>query len=125
MVDTPVVTVSAKTGLHAPKILPAARRVYEAAGVRIATSELNGWLAETLRRREPSIAKRARGQKRPIKLFYATQTAVHPPTFAIVCTDPMAIQTSYKRFLENRLREAYGFDGTPIRLRLRARGEGA
>jgi GTP-binding protein len=60
-------------------------------------------------------------RKRPLKFFYATQTTVRPPTFVLVCTDPDAVQSSYRRFLENRLRERFGFDGIPIRLRLRPR----
>ena len=59
--------------------------------------------------------------RRPLKFFYATQTGVRPPTFVLFCTDPAAVQMSYHRFLENRLREAFGFEGTPVRLRLRAR----
>ena len=62
-----------------------------------------------------------RRRKRPLKFFYVTQTAVRPPTFVLFCTDPDAVQASYRRFLENRLRETFGFEGTPIRLRLRSR----
>ena len=60
-------------------------------------------------------------RKRPLKFFYATQTAVQPPTFVLFCTEPSAVQPAYRRFLENRLREAFDFAGTPLRLRLRAR----
>ncbi len=53
---------------------------------------------------------------RRAKLRYVTQAAVAPPTFVFFTTDPTSIHFSYRRYLENRLREAYGFDGTPIRL---------
>ncbi|MBW2714806.1 MAG: GTP-binding protein [Deltaproteobacteria bacterium] len=60
-------------------------------------------------------------RRRPLKFFYATQTTVRPPTFVLICTDPSSVQDSYRRFLENRLRESFGFGGVPIRLRLRPR----
>ena len=59
--------------------------------------------------------------RRPNKLFYASQVGVRPPTIVVFCTDPKAIQTSYVRFLENQLRESFGFEGTPVRVRLRKR----
>jgi GTP-binding protein len=60
-------------------------------------------------------------RRRPLKFFYATQVASRPPTFVLFCTDPTAIQTSYKRFLENQLRERFPLAGVPVRLRLRRR----
>jgi len=64
-----------------------------------------------------------RGSRRhPVKFQYATQTGVHPPTFVLFCNNPGAVQASYRRFLENRLRESFDLRGTPVRLRLRARG---
>ncbi len=60
-------------------------------------------------------------RRRPLKFFYATQTTVRPPTFVLFCTEPEAVQASYRRFLENRLRESFGLEGIPIRLRLRSR----
>jgi GTP-binding protein len=64
-------------------------------------------------------------RRRPIKFFYATQTAVRPPTFVLFCTEPAAVKPAYRRFLENRLREGFDLVGTPVRLRLRARDEAA
>jgi len=58
--------------------------------------------------------------RRP-KLFYATQAAIAPPTFVFFASDAAAVHFSYRRYLENRLRDAFGFAGTPIRLRFRAR----
>ena len=63
-------------------------------------------------------------RRRPLKFFYATQTATRPPTFVLFCTEPEAVQPAYRRFLENRLRETFDLEGTPVRLRLRARSEG-
>ena len=60
-------------------------------------------------------------RKRPIKFFYATQTAIRPPTIVLFCTEPKDVMTSYRRFLENRLRERFDLEGTPVRLLLRKR----
>jgi GTP-binding protein len=64
-------------------------------------------------------------RRRPLKFFYATQTTVRPPTFVLFCTEPESVQNSYRRFLENRLRETFDFKGIPIRLRLRPRTRNA
>ena len=63
-----------------------------------------------------------RGSKR-LKIFYATQAEVNPPTFVFFVNDPKLIHFSYQRFLENKLRQAFGFEGTPLRLVFKARGE--
>jgi len=118
--DCPTVGLSAKTGARVPRIFPLIRKVVSDADRRIPTAELNEWLQESVRLHEPSMARRGSG-RRPMKFFYAAQTGVRPPTFVLFCTDPEAIQESYRRFLENRLRETFGFQGSPIRLRLRAR----
>jgi GTP-binding protein len=96
-------------------------RVAAAGRARIPTPELNRWLQETVRRHEPKLARKANQVRRPIKFFYAVQTGVRPPTFTFFCTQANSIQTSYRRYLENRLRERFGFDGTPIRLQMRNR----
>jgi GTP-binding protein len=81
---------------------------------------LNRWLKDVVRRHEPAMSQRG-DRRRRLKFFYATQTGVGPPTFLLFCTDPSAVQASYRRFLENRLREAFDLEGTPVRLRLRTR----
>ena len=58
-----------------------------------------------------------------MKFFYATQTGTRPPSFVLFCTEPAAVKTAYKRFLENRLRESFDLAGTPVRLHLRVRSE--
>jgi GTPase len=118
--DVPVLEISAKTGRNTRKILPLAARVAEAAAQEISTSALNRWLQDSVRRHEPSMAQRGT-RKRPIKFFYATQTGTRPPTFTLFCTEPSAVLESYRRFLENRLRDEFGFSGVPVRLRLRKR----
>jgi GTP-binding protein len=116
MADAPVLRVSARTGAGLQRIFPLAREVAEAGERRIGTSELNRWLDQVVTRHEPAMAQRG-PRKRPVKFHYATQTGVRPPSFVLFCTDPKAVQDSYRRFLENRLREAFDLRGTPVRLR--------
>ncbi len=120
MADAPVVTVSALRGTRVARLFGVAERLSQAARTRIETSELNRWLKEATARHEPAMAQRGT-RRRPIKFFYATQTADRPPTFVLFCTDPKAVKPTYCRFLENRLRERFGLGGTPVRLILRAR----
>jgi GTP-binding protein len=122
MADTPVLPVSARTGAGVERILPLARELDAAATRRIPTAELNRWLRAAVARHEPAMAQRG-VRKRPLKFFYATQTGVRPPTFVLFCTEPAGVEASYRRFLENRLRDDFELAGTPLRLRLRARGE--
>jgi len=118
--DVPLCQISAKTGAGVGGVLGRGRKLLATASRRIPTAELNRWLADCTSRHEPAMAQRGM-RRRAIKFFYATQTAVCPPTFAIFCTDPRVIKGSYIRYLENRLRETFDLAGTPIRLRLRAR----
>jgi GTP-binding protein len=120
MTDAPVLAVSARSGAGVAAILPLAERVAAAGEQRIPTPELNRWLERVVARHEPGMAQRG-PRKRPLKFLYASQTGVRPPTFVFFCTDPAGVQPAYRRFLENRLREEFGFEGTPIRLRLRSR----
>ncbi len=83
---------------------------------RIGTGELNRLVAEAIRRQSPPMVK----GRRP-KIFYATQVAVAPPTFVFFAKDAGSVHFSYQRYLENQIREAYGFDGTPIRIFFRER----
>ncbi len=118
--DVPVVRLSAKTGRGVGRIFALVARIHAAAGRRVPTSELNRWLRDTVAAHEPAMAQRG-VRRRPLKFFYATQTGVHPPAFALFCTDPSGIQRSYVRFLENRLRQQFDFEGTPLRVMLRRR----
>jgi GTP-binding protein len=85
---------------------------------RIPTGELNRLVASATERTPPPPAR----GRRP-RLFYATQAAIAPPTFVFFATDASAIHFSYRRYLENRLRDAFGFVGTPIRLVFRDRAQ--
>ncbi|MEE2678897.1 MAG: ribosome biogenesis GTPase Der, partial [Myxococcota bacterium] len=118
----PVVQVSARTGAGIQRILPLVGRVGQAGERRIPTADLNRWLERTVARHEPAMAQRGTRRK-PVKFLYATQIGVRPPSFALFCSAPNEIQASYKRFLENRLRADYDFEGTPVRLFLRARAK--
>jgi len=112
----PVVSISALTGQRVGRVLELAVDVWAERRRRIPTGELNRLLATALER---STAPAVKG-RRP-KIFYATQAAVAPPTFVFFARDADAVHFSYRRVLENRLREAFGFDGTPIRLVFRER----
>src|SRR5204863_8938596 len=83
---------------------------------RISTGELNRIVSAAADRVAPPTSK----GRRP-RIFYATQVSVAPPTFVFFANDAAAVHFSYRRYLENRLREAFGFDGTPMRLVFRDR----
>ncbi len=120
LADAPLCQVSAKTGAGVGRLLERAQKLQQTAERRIPTAALNRWLQDCVQRHETAMAQRGH-RKRPLKFFYATQTTVRPPTFVLICTDPSSVQPSYRRFLENRLRESFDFAGIPIRLRLRPR----
>ncbi len=122
MADAPILRISARSGAGMARVLPTALALHAAGERKLATSELNRWLRDTVARHEPAMAQRGQ-RKRPLKFFYATQTGVRPPTFVLFCTEPSSLQPSYRRFLENQLRAHFEFAGTPIRLRLRARSQ--
>jgi GTP-binding protein len=123
MSDAPVVAISARTGTGVGRLFRLIAELHEASARRIPTAELNRWLEDATARHEPAMAQRGM-RRRPLKFFYATQTSTRPPTFVLFCTEPKAVQASYLRFLENRLRERFDLGGTPVRLRLRTRSEG-
>jgi GTPase len=107
----PIVSISAKTGQRVHKVLELAVEVWGERRKRISTGELNRLVAAAVERTPPAVVHGRRA-----KIRYATQAGVAPPTFVFFATDPASIHFSYRRYLENRLRDAYGFDGTPIRL---------
>ncbi len=122
--DVPVVAVSARTGSRVASLFAIARRLATAGRARIPTAQLNRWLAEATHAHEPAMAQRGT-HKRPLKFLYATQTGVRPPSFVLFCSDPSGVKDSYRRYLENRLRERFDLAGTPIRIVLRGRREKA
>ena len=111
-----IVFASALTGQRVERILREAIRVAEERYRRVPTGELNRLVMDAVRAHPPSHVR-----NRLPKIFYATQVGVAPPTFVAFVNDPEIVHFSYKRYLENRIREEYGFLGTPIRLILRRR----
>jgi GTP-binding protein len=120
MSDAPLLPISAHTGSGVGRLFRTVRALRAATERRIPTADLNRWLEETTRRHEPAMAQKGH-RRRPLKFFYATQTSTRPPSFVLFCTEPRSVKDSYRRFLENRLRESFDLAGTPVRLHLRAR----
>ena len=118
--DAPLVTVSAKTGAGIGRIFELSQRLAAAVERKIGTAELNRWLSKTVALHDPAMAQRG-PRRKPVKFYYATQMGTRPPTFVLFCSEPDAVQSSYRRFLENQLRETFGLAGAPVRLRLRSR----
>ncbi len=110
----PFLFTSALTGQRVSKILEVIQLVDEQSRVRISTSQVNERLAELLARRQPSQAA-----GREVKLNYATQVSVAPPTIAFFGNHPDLVEEHYVRFLHNGFREAYPFTGNPLRILLR------
>jgi len=111
----PVLFISALTGLHVNQIMPTVLDVTEARYQRLPSGQVND-LIRTAMAEHPAPSKR--GQR--LKVFYVTQTAVAPPTFVFSVNDPELLHFSYQRFLENCIRGAYPFPGTPIRMDFRS-----
>jgi GTP-binding protein len=112
----PVVFASAKTGYHVQSLLDIVLNIAEMRYLRIPTSRLNEVVQEAVRRHNPTVFK-----GKVMKIYYATQTQVNPPTFVVFVNNPQALHFSYERYLENQLRYAFSFKGTGIRLQFRAR----
>ena len=112
----PIVFASAKTGYHVQSLFDIILNIAEMRYLRVPTSRLNEVVQEAIRRHNPTIFK-----GKVMKIYYATQTQVNPPTFVFFVNDPQALHFSYERYLENQLRYAFSFKGTGIRLQFRAR----
>ncbi|WP_223702058.1 ribosome biogenesis GTPase Der [Sutcliffiella deserti] len=112
----PVVFLSAKTKKRVHTLLPKIDLASENHSMRVVTTVLNDVIMDAVAMNPTPTDK---GQR--LKIYYATQVAVKPPTFVIFVNDPELMHFSYKRFLENRIRDAFGFEGTPIRLIARPR----
>jgi len=108
------VNISAKTGWHKDKLLPAIQKALESWEKRVPTAKLNSFLGQLIGSNPPPI----RGGKQP-KILFATQAGIAPPTFVIFATE--FLEASYRRFIERRLREEFGFSGSPIRVSVRIR----
>lgn len=114
----PKIFISAKTKQRLVNIYKQAQEVYAQCNKRISTSILNKVLLEAMAMNPPSTK---RGKR--LRVYYATQVRTAPPTFILFVNDEDLVQDSYKRYLENKMREAFGFFGTPIRMSFRERKE--
>ena len=112
----PVLFISAKTGQRVSQVLPAALRVQEERLIRIPTGELNRLLQKALNSHAPPTRKGKR-----LNILFASQVRTNPPTFLFHVNNPDLVHFSYVRYLENQIRNEYGFLGTPIRLSFRKR----
>ncbi len=112
----PILFVSAKTKQRVHRILPLAKEIAENHAMRIATSTLNSVLQEAMASVTPPSD---RGRR--LRIYYATQIGVRPPTIAFFVNDSQLMHFSYQRYLENQLRQAFGFEGTPLKLTIRNR----
>ena len=112
----PIAYVSAKTKQRVMTLFDSIKLISENHALRIQSSVLNEVIEDAIARNPAPTDKGKR-----LRLYYVTQVAVKPPTFVIFVNDPELMHFSYERFLQNRLRESFGFEGTPIRLITRAR----
>ena len=116
----PILYVSAQTGQRVTNLFERILYVHNQSTLRISTGMLNDVLGDAMIRVQPPSDKGKR-----LKIYYMTQIAVAPPTFVIFCNDAELFHFSYQRFIENCLRETFGFTGTPIKLIIRQKGEDA
>ena len=114
----PEIFISAKTGQRTTKIFEVINSVYGESSKRITTGTLNDVLSDALARSQPPSDKGRR-----LKIYYMTQTGIKPPTFVLFVNDAELFHFSYLRYIENRLREAFGFEGTPMRFVIKSRSQ--
>ncbi len=114
----PIVYVSALTGQRIHTLFEHIKYCHNQATTRISTGMLNDVLADATMRVQPPSDKGKR-----LKIYYMTQISVAPPTFVNFCNDAELFHFSYQRYLENCLRQTFGFNGTPIRLIIREKGD--
>ena len=112
----PIIFVSAKDKKRVHLLLPMIQEVYANSQKRVATSVLNDVLIDAQTMNPTTTFNGGR-----LKIYYANQVSVCPPTFVLFTNDPQYLHFSYKRYLENRLRDAFGFEGTPIHILCRKR----
>ena len=114
----PIVFTSAKTGYHVQSLLDMAINIAEMRYLRIPTARLNEVVQEAVRRHSPTVVR-----NKILKIYYATQTQVNPPTFVFFVNNTEAVHFTYERYLENKLREAFSFKGTAIRMFFKPRSK--
>lgn len=113
-----MVFISAKTGERINRLFELIKYVADQNSMRISTGMLNDLLIDATSRVQPPSDKGRR-----LKIYYMTQSSVCPPTFVLFCNRADLFHFSYRRYIENRIREAYGFEGAPIRMIIRERGD--
>lgn len=118
MTYAPLLFISAQTGQRVTKLFEFINYVHNQANTRISTGMLNDVLADAINRVQPPSDKGKR-----LKIYYMTQIAVAPPTFVIFCNSAELFHFSYQRYIENCLRQTFGFKGTPIKLIIRQKGD--
>ncbi|HEX2985571.1 MAG TPA: ribosome biogenesis GTPase Der [Caproiciproducens sp.] len=114
----PIIFISAKTGQRLDRLFELIKHVANSNSMRIATGMLNDVLGQAIARVQPPTDKGRR-----LKIYYMTQASVKPPTFVCFVNSADLFHFSYQRYLENRIRETFGMEGTPIRFVVRERGE--
>ena len=114
----PIIFISALTGQRTDRLFGLIKFVNDQNSMRISTGMLNDLLAEATARVQPPTDKGKR-----LKIYYITQPSTKPPTFVVFCNNAELFHFSYQRYLENRIRETFGLEGTPIRLIIRERGD--
>jgi len=118
MTYAPLLFISAQTGQRVGKLFEHINYVHNQTNTRISTGMLNDVLADAINRVQPPSDKGKR-----LKIYYMTQISVAPPTFVIFCNSAELFHFSYQRYIENCLRQTFGFKGTPIRLIIRQKGD--
>lgn len=113
-----IMYISAKTGQRIQKLFDMIDMVIENQSLRIATGVLNEIMTEAVAMQQPPSDKGKR-----LRLYYITQVAVKPPTFVIFVNDKELMHFSYTRYLENRIRDTFGFKGTALKFIIRERKE--
>jgi GTP-binding protein len=113
-----ILFVSAETGQRLPKLFETIDAVMENHAMRVQTGVLNEIMVEAVAMQQPPTDKGKR-----LKLFYITQVAVKPPTFVIFVNDKELMHFSYTRYIENKIRDTFGFRGTPLKFIIRERAE--
>ena len=114
----PILFISAKTGQRIDKLFEFINYVHEQSLLRISTGMLNDVLNDAVTKVQPPSDKGRR-----LKIYYMTQVGVAPPTFVIFCNDAELFHFSYQRYIENKIREVFGFSGTPIKIIIRQKGD--
>lgn len=113
----PQMFISAKTGQRVSKLFETIFAIHQNQSQRISTGILNDVLYEAMAMNQPPSDK-----GKPLKIFYMTQVSIKPPTFVIFVNDKELMHFSYQRYIENQMREAFGFKGTPVRFIVREKG---